>query len=65
MDVPPRIRLFRWKVGVDALASKDNIARRIPNFGMSCDIYGNLEDSDTHALFDYALAVKIWRESEF
>jgi len=65
LNVPPRIRLFRWKVGVGALATKVNIARTISNFGMSCDICGNLEDSDTHPLFDCPLAIEIWRESEF
>ena len=50
---------------MDALATKDNILRRIPNFGMSCDIYGNLEDSYTHALFECPLAIEIWMESEF
>ena len=44
LDVPPRIQLFGWKVGVGALATKDNIARRIPNFSMSYDICGNLKD---------------------
>ena len=48
-----------------ALATKDNIARRISNFRINCDICGNLEDSDTYALFDCPLAVEIWWESEF
>jgi len=58
-------RTLDGKVGVGALATKDNIARRISNFRISCDICGNLEDSDTQVLFDYPLAVEIWRESKF
>jgi len=65
LDVPPRVKLFGWKVRVGGLATKDNIARRISNFKVSCDICGHLEDSDTHALFDCPLAMEIWRESEF
>ncbi|KAJ8435079.1 hypothetical protein Cgig2_032970 [Carnegiea gigantea] len=65
LDVPPRVRLFGWKVGVGALATKNNIARRIPSFGMSCEIYGALEDFDVHTLFECPLATEIWRESEF
>ena len=58
-------RTLDGKVGVGALATKDNIARRISNFRISCDICGNLEDSDTHALFDCPLAIETWQESEF
>ena len=47
-----------------ALVTKENIARRICDFRTSCDICDNLEDSDTHALFDCPLVTEIWRESE-
>jgi len=65
LDVPPRVQIFGWKVGVGALATKDNIARKIINFHISCDICANLEDSDADALFDCPLAIETWQESEF
>lgn len=52
-------------MGAGALATKANIAKTNPIFGMSCDICGALEDSDTHALFECPLAVEIWRGSDF
>jgi len=64
LDVPPRIRIFGWKVVVGALATKVNIARRINNFSASCDICGHVEDSESHALFDCPLAVEVWQESD-
>ena len=65
LDVPPRIRFCGWKVGVSELATKDNIARRIPQFGMCYDICGKLEDFGNLALFECPLAMEIWRQSEF
>ena len=64
LDVPPRIKLFGWKVGVGGLATKANIARRIMSFSGNCDICGYLEDSDLHALFTCPIAQEIWAASE-
>lgn len=65
MFVLPRIKLFAWKVGAQALASKASIGRRIQNFCMGCDVCGAVEESDIHVLFECPLAVEVWRASEF
>ena len=59
LDVPPRIQLFEWRVRVQVLAIRSNIARRIPNFDMKCEICGHLEDSDSHTLFECSLAIEM------
>ena len=65
LDVPPRIRLFCWKVGVGALPTRGNISRRLSNFDMKCAFCGHLEDSDTHALFECPMAVEVGSVSDF
>jgi len=64
LGVPPRIKMFVWKVGVGVLPTRGNIARRIRGFPASCDLCGYEEDSDTHALFACPVAVEIWSNSD-
>jgi len=59
LDVPPRIKLFGWKVGTQALATKMNLASRIPAFDMRCEICGAVEESDVHVLFLCPLAREV------
>ena len=65
LDVPPRIKIFAWKVGVQALATKTNLATRIPTVDMRCDICGAVEESNVHILFLCPLAREIWSGSGF
>ena len=65
MDVPPRIRLFGWRIGPGVLPTRSNFASRIPGFDMRCALCGHLEDNDVHALFECPMAVEIWKESSF
>ena len=64
LEVPPRIKMFGWKVGVGGLAAKGNIARRLRGFSSSCELCGFVEDSDVHALFACPVAVEIWSNSD-
>lgn len=50
VHVPPRIRMFMWRVGASALPTSANMGRRIPNFSMTCTICGAMEESDVHIL---------------
>ena len=59
LDVPPRIKLFGWKVGAQALATKMNLASRIPAVDMRCEICGAVEESDVHVLFFCPLAREV------
>ena len=63
LSVPPRIKLFGWKVGVGGLATKANIASRIRDFPASCDLCGCMEDSAAHALFACPVAIEVWSDS--
>ena len=65
LEVPPRIRLFGWRVGVGALPTKRNIARRVRGFDMKCAWCGHHEESDVHALFACPMAEEIWQASTF
>ncbi|KAJ8439711.1 hypothetical protein Cgig2_009535 [Carnegiea gigantea] len=65
LDVPPRIKLFGGKVCAHALATKCNLAKRIPSVGMNCEICGALEESNLHALFLCPFAMEIWVGSTF
>jgi len=59
-DVPPRIRLFGWRVCAGILPTSANIARRVLGSSMSCSVCGHAEESDVHAIFECPLAVQIW-----
>jgi len=65
LDVPPRIRLFGWRLGVGALPTKCNIARCVRDFDMKCEWCGHLEESDVHAVFVCPMAEDIWQASSF
>ena len=65
LNVPPRIRLFGWRLGIGVLPTRGNIASRILGYDMRCELCGHLEDHDVHALFECPMAVEIWKESSF
>ena len=65
MDVPPRIRLFAWRVCVGALPSAYRLGSRIPSFSMCCSMCGASMETDVHALVDCPLASLIWKGSRF
>jgi len=65
LDVPPRIKVFAWKVGAQALATKMNLAIRVPAVDMRCDICGAVEELDVHVLFLCPLAREVWSHSGF
>ncbi|KAJ8448142.1 hypothetical protein Cgig2_031866 [Carnegiea gigantea] len=65
LDVPPRIKLFGWKVAVNALAMRVNLSCRISSIGMRCEICGAIKESDIHDLFLCLLAAEVWVGSGF
>jgi len=65
LNVPPRVKVFGWRLGIGAIPTKGNIARRIPGYDMRCGVCGHVEDHEVHALFECQLAGDIWRESSF
>jgi len=50
--------------GVQAFATKLNLATRISNVDISCDICGAVKEYDVHVLFLCPLAMEVWHEEE-
>jgi len=51
--------------GVQALATKMNLAIKVPAVDMRCDICEAVEESDVHFLFSCPLAREVWSGSDF
>ncbi|KAJ8452551.1 hypothetical protein Cgig2_000140 [Carnegiea gigantea] len=45
--LPPRIKLFTWRICKGILPINSNLARRMPSWNMNCPICGHYEESDT------------------
>ncbi|KAJ8438975.1 hypothetical protein Cgig2_018886 [Carnegiea gigantea] len=58
----PRIKIFAWRICKRILPTNSNLAHRLPSWNMNCPICGHYEESDTHALLEFPLAVQIWGE---
>ncbi|KAJ8424679.1 hypothetical protein Cgig2_014151 [Carnegiea gigantea] len=50
LNIPPIIKIFRWKVAIGALVTRNDIAKRIRDSYMSCHICGTFEDSTVYTL---------------
>ena len=59
LDIPPRIKLFGWRLCKDILPTGFNIAKRISSFNMTCSICNHPEETDVHALLECPMAVHI------
>lgn len=63
LEVPPRIRLFRWRLCSGILPTRLNIAHRVPVVDTKCVVCGACEESNVHALLECPLAIAIWEGS--
>lgn len=61
MKVPPKIRVFAWKLGHDLLPTNLKIAAVNLNFNSSCPRCGLSEESLVHALRDCSFAKEVLR----
>ncbi|KAL2924008.1 hypothetical protein RDABS01_015499 [Bienertia sinuspersici] len=57
LKVPPRIRMFCWRISVNGLAT------RLRSIEGGCGVCGAIEESDLHALLECPQAEEIWLES--
>jgi len=48
--LPPRTKLFTWRICKGILPMNSNLAHHLPSWNMSCPICGHHEESDRHAL---------------
>jgi hypothetical protein len=58
-NVPPKIRIFGWRVATDSLATKRNKRRRSLELNDQCIICGNGEDDAHHAVVACTKAVAL------
>ncbi|KAJ8424700.1 hypothetical protein Cgig2_018507 [Carnegiea gigantea] len=65
LEIPPRIKLFAWRICRGVLPCGGNIAKRLTLSDMRCSICGFVEESDIHALLECSLAAQIWESSCF
>jgi hypothetical protein len=54
--VPPKLRVFAWKVATDSLGTKQNLNRRIPTVDPTCSLCGCKTEDSHHALIACTLA---------
>lgn len=56
LDIPPRVRMFAWRLCHRALPTGDNIAKRISGIDTKCAICGHILEMDVHVLLWCLLA---------
>ncbi|KAJ8452108.1 hypothetical protein Cgig2_016689 [Carnegiea gigantea] len=55
--------VFGWRLCHGALPTRENTAKRIHGFNMSCTICGHYIESDVHILLQCPLTVQVWEGS--
>jgi hypothetical protein len=60
MKVPPKVRVFWWRVSHDFIPSKANLFHRNIERLAACEFYGADEESTFHALLDCTYARCFW-----
>ncbi|KAJ8428778.1 hypothetical protein Cgig2_014386 [Carnegiea gigantea] len=63
LEVPPRIRLFGWRLCSGILPIPLNIVHGVLIVDTKCAICGACEESDVHALLEWPLVIAIWEGS--
>ncbi|KAF4399153.1 hypothetical protein G4B88_023747 [Cannabis sativa] len=61
MSLPPRMKLFGWRVCHNWLPAKINLAHRGMDVNLSCDLCGHQAETLTHALWGCAKVKTIWK----
>ncbi|KAL2900218.1 hypothetical protein RDABS01_025300 [Bienertia sinuspersici] len=62
LNLPPRVRMFGWRVCVNGLATKSNLNKRLNYLDSKCDLCGALDENDIHVLLECPMAEEIWYE---
>lgn len=62
LDVPPKIRVFWWRVLHNSLPSKPELTRRHISKESYCEMCGEPDESLFHVFFDCPVAKRFWYE---
>ncbi|KAK3204144.1 hypothetical protein Dsin_018190 [Dipteronia sinensis] len=65
LHVPPKVRVFLWKVSNNAIPSLENLFRRKVNLVLCCGRCEEEVESTSHALFWCTEVEKVWEFTEF
>jgi len=60
LNIPPRIRIFAWRLSHGAIPTKENLARRISGFNMDCVVYSHYLEPEVHILLQCPLVLQVW-----
>lgn len=63
LQVPPRIKMFGWKMCANGLATGANLSTRLRGFDARCCRCGALCEDDVHALLECPASNEIWDRS--
>ncbi|KAL2899257.1 hypothetical protein RDABS01_024339 [Bienertia sinuspersici] len=63
LKIPPRIKMFLWRICVDSLPTNLNLSRRLSSIDYRCDACGDLVESDIHIFVYCPMAEEIWLRS--
>ena len=64
LSIPPKIKIFWWKVLHNGIPVADNLAKRGIKIARKCQIYGEDVETLSHMLFCCRVAKDIWSLSE-
>jgi len=62
MNVPPKVRVFWWRVLHNSLPSKAELKRRHVARESHCEMCESRDDSLFHVFFDCPIAKRFWEE---
>jgi zinc-binding in reverse transcriptase len=65
LDVIPRVKIFPWKVGCNALPVLAALHRRMQNILPLCQICGMEDETIRHMIFDCSFARAVWFSSPY
>ncbi|XP_073152575.1 uncharacterized protein [Henckelia pumila] len=65
LSIPPKVRVFWWRVSHDCIASKQNIARHHVPVNASCELCNFPYDSTCRALFHCSAIKHLWKATQF
>ncbi|KAM6574521.1 hypothetical protein CsatA_022848 [Cannabis sativa] len=61
LNLPPRMKLFGWKMSRNWLPAKSNLCHRGMKIDTTCNNYGRFEESLSHALWTCEKVKKVWK----
>ncbi|KAL5555881.1 hypothetical protein UlMin_038117 [Ulmus minor] len=63
LKVPPKIKIFLWRLFQNAIPTRANLARRGIKLHKSCPRCGEVKETSLHTFFDCPFAQSLWDDS--